>query len=72
VHINTTNFEKYINMAEACHDEDPKLRPRQIYFMEQNQRNCAMEQAKTILSEMPDDALVILTDLDEIPSGKKN
>jgi len=68
VHVVTDRCPTYFGKAQRCHDK--KKRPVAVYFQEEGQRNCTVSILQKDRPDIPDDALVVMTDLDEIPRGK--
>lgn len=70
LHVVTDRCPRYQEKAENCHRKEPKKRPKAIYFQEEEQRSCAFKTLEQERPNLTDSALVLLTDLDEIPNGK--
>lgn len=69
LHVVTDSCKKYIQAAEQV-QKDQKRGQKGVWNLQGIQRGCAVD---ALLSErpwLPDDALVILSDLDELPSAR--
>jgi len=69
VHVVTDDCPKYVKAAEKV-QKDEKRGQGGVWNLQGIQRGCAVDALKLRSPPLPDDALVVLSDLDEIPNGR--
>lgn len=68
LHVRTDECPKYLKEAQKV-QKDEKRGQKGVWNLQGIQRSCAVDALAAYRSDLPDDALVILSDLDELPKG---
>jgi len=69
LHVVTDNCRKYVQAAEEV-QKDQKRGTKGVWNLQGIQRGCAVDALLAERPWLPEDALVILSDLDELPGGR--